>query len=158
MKKIVLLVVALMVTVAVHAQFEAGKAYIGASLSGMNLSYSGSESGHLSIEGKGGYMFADNLLALGQIGYDKQKDVPYTMSLGAGARYYIVQNGLYLGAGVNWKHASGYNDVMPTVQVGYAFFINGSVTIEPEIYYEQSFKNHKDYSKIGLRIGLGIYL
>ena len=32
------------------------------------------------------------------------------------------------------------------------------MTIEPEIYYEQSFKNHKDYSTVGLRIGIGIYL
>ena len=158
MKKTLLFVVALMVSVAANAQFEKGKVYIGASLSSLNLDYSGSENGHLGLQGMGGYMFADNLLAVAQVAYDKQKDVPYTMSLGAGARYYIVQNGLYLGAGAKWRHASGYNDVLPTVQVGYAFFLNGSVTIEPEIYYEQSFKNHKDYSRIGLRVGLGVYL
>ena len=47
---------------------------------------------------------------------------------------------------------------MPSVQVGYAFFVSRTVTIEPELYYEQSFKNHKDYSNFGLRIGVGVYL
>ena len=51
-----------------------------------------------------------------------------------------------------------YNDFMPSVQVGYAFFVSRTVTIEPELYYEQSFKNHKDYSNVGLRIGIGVYL
>ena len=47
---------------------------------------------------------------------------------------------------------------MPGLEMGYAFFLNKTVTIEPAIYYDQSFKRHSDYSKIGLRIGLGIYL
>ena len=51
-----------------------------------------------------------------------------------------------------------FDDLLPSVQVGYSFFINRTVTIEPELYYEQSFKNHKDYSQVGLRIGIGIYL
>ena len=33
-----------------------------------------------------------------------------------------------------------------------------SVTIEPSIYYQQSFKNHSDYSTIGFKIGFGVYL
>ncbi len=158
MKKIALFLVALMVSVAANAQFEQGKKYIGASLSSLNLSYSGSEKGHLGLEAKGGYLFMDNLMATAQLGYNKQKDVPYSFSLGVGGRYYIVQNGIYLGAGVNYKHSEDFNDLMPTVQLGYAFFLNGSVTVEPEIYYEQSLKNHKDFSKFGLRIGFGIYL
>ena len=47
---------------------------------------------------------------------------------------------------------------MPSVQLGYAFYISRTVTIEPEIYYEQSFKDHKDYSQVGLRVGIGVYL
>ena len=94
----------------------------------------------------------------GQVGYEKTKDVPADFTAGIGARYYIIQNGVYLGAGCNYVHHSGYDDFMPTVQVGYAFFLSQTVTVEPEIYYNQSFKNHKDYSTIGLRIGFGIYL
>ena len=47
---------------------------------------------------------------------------------------------------------------MPGVEVGYAFFISRTVTIEPSVYYQQSFKDHSEYSKIGLRVGFGIYL
>jgi len=157
MKKIALFLVALMVSVAANAQFEQGKKYISMSLSGLNLSYSGSEKGHLGLQAKGGYLFMDNLMATAQVGYETQQDISDYVSLGVGGRYYIEQNGIYLGAGVNYKHSENYNDFMPTVQVGYAFFLNGCITVEPEIYYEQSFKNHKDFSKVGLRLGLGFY-
>ena len=51
-----------------------------------------------------------------------------------------------------------YNDVRPGVEVGYAFFLSRTVTIEPAIYYVQSFKKHSDYSSVGLKVGFGIYL
>ena len=38
-----------------------------------------------------------------------------------------------------------------------SFFLNRTVTIEPAIYYEQSFTNHSKYSNVGLRVGFGIY-
>ena len=47
---------------------------------------------------------------------------------------------------------------MPGVEVGYAFLLNDAVTVEPAIYYDQSFKNHKDYSTIGFKIGVGVFL
>ena len=80
------------------------------------------------------------------------------MTVGAGGRYYIEQNGLYLGASVLFRHQDRYDDMLPSVQVGYSFFVSRTVTVEPELYYEQSFKNHKDYSQFGLRIGIGVYL
>ena len=46
---------------------------------------------------------------------------------------------------------------MPTAQIGYAFFLNRTVTIEPEIYYNQSLKCHSDYSGFGVRISFGIF-
>lgn len=158
MKKIALFVMALMLSVAANAQFEKGKGYLGASLSNLDLSYSGLKKGHFGIGVKAGYLFADDWMATAQLSYDKQKDVPYTLSAGIGARYYIVQNGLYLGASATYKHRYQYNDFMPSVQVGYAFFISRTVTIEPEIFYEHSFKSHKDYSTVGLRLGIGVYL
>ena len=157
-KKFAMFFAAMMVSLASHAQFEAGKTYVGASLSGFDLSYSGLAGGRLGLQGKAGYMMADNWMGVAQLSYDKQKSVPYTMSLGAGVRCYIVQNGLYLGASASYKHAKGYNDLMPGIQIGYAFFVNRTVTIEPEIYYDQSLKSHKDYSQVGLRVGIGIYL
>lgn len=154
-----MLLVGLVMAVAANAQFEAGKKYIGSSLSGLDMSYNGSEKSHFGLQAKAGYLFTDDWMVTAQLSYDKQKDVSAALSLGAGARYYIVQNGLYLGASANYVHAGGgYDDLMPSVQIGYAFFISHTVTIEPEIYYNHSFKSHSDYSKIGFRVGFGVYL
>lgn len=160
-KKLTLLFVALMMVVAANAQFQEGKGYLGASLTGLDMSYSGAEKFNLGIEAKGGYLIADNLMLLGMASYEHSgnDEVADRVSVGVGARYYIIQNGLYLGVNGKLIHANhDYNDVMPGLEMGYAFFINRSVTIEPAIYYDQSFKNHSDYSKIGFKVGVGIYL
>lgn len=160
MKKLVVFAVAMLTTVAAHAQFEQGKMYCGASLSGLNMSYNGSEEFNLGLQGKAGYLVDDNLMVLGQLSYDHSgKDgVADYLSVGAQGRYYIEQNGLYLGVGAKLVHSSSYNDVMPGLEVGYAFFVSRTVTIEPAVYYDQSFKNHSDYSTIGFRVGIGVYL
>lgn len=159
MKKIVLVFAALLVSVASHAQFEADKLYVGASLSSLDLSYNGLQNGRIGLQGKVGYLFDDNMMLLSHLAYDKMKDVPFTLSWGLGGRYYMEQNGLFFGVSATYRHGGGgYNDVLPGIQVGYSFFISRTVTIEPEIYYDQSFKNHSDYSTIGLRVGFGIYL
>lgn len=160
MKKLLLLaLVALLPMQRLSAQFEQGKAYVGASLTGLNLSYNGSDKTSLGLEAKGGWLFSDDLMLTAECAYSKKEDTAANLSLGVGGRYYIVQNGLFLGARVMYSHqAHSHDDFMPGVSLGYAFFISHTVTIEPEIYYNQSFKNHKDYSTIGLRIGLGVYL
>ncbi len=159
MKKIVLVFAALLVSVASHAQFEADKLYVGASLSSLDLSYNGLQNGRIGVQGKVGYLFDDNMMLLSHLAYEKMKDVPFALSWGLGGRYYMEQNGLFFGVSATYRHGGGgYNDVLPGIQVGYSFFISRTVTIEPEIYYDQSFKNHSDYSTIGLRVGFGIYL
>lgn len=151
-------VLALMTSVSANAQFEKGKIYLGASLSGMGLSYNGSEKGKFGVEAKAGYFVERNVLLTGQVAYNKQYEMPFSISVGVGGRYYIEQNGLYLGATVDYKHCDDFSDLQPSVQLGYAFFLSRTVTVEPELYYTQSFKNHSDYSTIGVRIGVGVYL
>lgn len=160
MKKIIMLFAALLLTISASAQFEKGKVYAGASVSGFNLSYNGSNELSLGINAMAGTFAADNLLLYGLAGYDHPgKDLDDTFNVGVGGRYYITQNGIFLGANVKYVHSeSSYNDFMPGIEVGYAFFISHTVTIEPAIYYQQSFKRHSDYSTIGLKIGFGIYL
>lgn len=160
MKKLTILCVSLLMAGAAHAQFEKGKVYCGASLSGLNLSYNGSNDLNLGVQGQSGYLFADNWMAVGNVSYQHtgKEGVKDYVGVGAQCRYYIIQNGLYLGAGAKLQHTGSYNDVMPGVEVGYAFFVSRTVTIEPAIYYDQSFKNHSDYSTIGLRVGIGVYL
>ena len=69
MKKIAMMIAALVMTLSANAQFEQGKMYVGASMTGFDASYSGATEFHLGIDAKAGYFFMDNLLALGQVGY-----------------------------------------------------------------------------------------
>lgn len=160
MKKIAIMLTGLLMAMSANAQFEQGKVYCGASLSGLNLSYNGTDELNLGIQGKAGYFLEDNWMVLGSLDYQHtgKEDVKDYISVGAQGRYYIVQNGLYLGAGAKLVHTGDYNDVMPGVEVGYSFFVSRTVTIEPALYYDQSFKNHSDYSTVGVRIGVGVYL
>ena len=134
-KKIILLVTALLMTITASAQFEEGKLYSGASLTGLNLSYNGADELNLGVQAKLGYMIEDDLMLLGNASFQ-----------------------IYLGVNAKFVHTKSYNDFMPGVEVGYAFFISRTVTIEPAIYYDQSFKDHSKYSTVGLKVGFGIYL
>ena len=69
-KRLTLLAVVLCVTLTASAQFEKGKKYISASLSGLDLSYNGLSEFNVGFEAKGGYMFDDNLMLLGILGYN----------------------------------------------------------------------------------------
>lgn len=159
MRKLIMLVIGLIMTVAANAQFEEGKYYVAGSLTGLNMSYNGAEDFNFGVQAKGGYMLADNWMALAFAGYQHEgKGSTNAFNGGVGARYYIIQNGLYMGVNGTVVLSDGYNDIKPGIELGYAFFINGSVTIEPAIYYDQSLKCHKDYSTVGMRIGIGVYL
>ncbi|MDD7318173.1 MAG: outer membrane beta-barrel protein [Prevotella sp.] len=161
MKKIALFIIALAMSITANAQFEKGKVYVGASLTGLDFSYSGQDKLHFGLEAQGGYMVADNILlkANAAFEYSGRDDAPTDFIVGVGARYYVLQNGLYLGVNTKLLHANhNHNDIMPGIEIGYAFFLNRTVTIEPSVYYDQSFKNHSDYSKFGARLGVGIYL
>ncbi len=161
MKKIATMIVALFTAVAANAQFEMGTKYIGGSLTGLNLSYNGTQDLNLGLQAQAGYFVDDDWMVLGQLAYDHtgQDGVADKLMVGAGLRYFIEQNGLFLGVNAKLIHANrNYNDLMPGIELGYAFFLGKSVTLEPAVYYDQSFRNHSDYSTIGLRIGVGIYL
>lgn len=156
MKKLGLLLVVIAVSLTASAQFEQGKAYLGASFSGFDIS-SQAKKFHFGLDAKAGYLFADNLMAAALVGYNHLEDTPDVLTLGVGARYYIVQNGLYIGASLKYNHTDGYNDVLPGVQLGYAFFISRTVTIEPELYIDFSTKKFEN-SAYGLGVGIGVYL
>ena len=47
---------------------------------------------------------------------------------------------------------------MPGLEVGYAYFVSKTVTVEPAVYYDQSFKDHSAFSTIGFKVGVGVYL
>ena len=157
-RKLTLMLLGLVMTVSANAQFENGKKYIGSSISGWIWVITVRKESFW-ITGKGRISFYGWLDGDSSDGIWQKKDVSAELSLGVGARYYIVQNGLFLGASADYVHrGSDYDDFMPSVQIGYAFFISHTVTIEPEIYYNHSFKSHSDYSSVGFRLGFGVYL
>lgn len=160
MKKILFLMFALVATVSANAQFEEGKTYVGASLTGLDLNISGSEKLRLSANATGGYFIMDNILLLGNVGVEANDgDINRNkFTIGAGGRYYFVENGIFLGASANYTHVQKkFNDILPQVEAGYAFFINRSVTIEPAVYFQASFIN-SDRDRFGVKIGIGINL
>ena len=63
MKKVLTLIIAVLATISASAQFEQGKTYIGASLSGLDLSYNGINEAKFGINAQAGLFAADNLLA-----------------------------------------------------------------------------------------------
>ena len=90
-------------------------------------------------------------------GYDHQRHVD-NVSLGVGARYYLIENGIYLGAGAEFDHfTKNSNDVMVPLTVGYAFFLNRYITVEPSLYYKMSLHDFSDNSTFGVQVGIGIY-
>ena len=44
-----------------------------------------------------------------------------------------------------------------TPEVGYAFFLGRNLTVEPAVYYDLSLDETSQYSKLGFKIGFGLY-
>ncbi len=161
MKKILLMFVLLLACLQANAQFEKGKWYLNASLTGLDLSHSKNEGTNFGLAVAGGTFVADNLSVLVNFkGKYVENGIDET-SVGAGARYYFSSCGVYGGLGCSYKHLSWNNAkdnlFCVTPEVGYAFFINGTITVEPSVYYDISTKHTSDYSKLGFKIGFGFY-
>jgi hypothetical protein len=164
MKKLLMAAIGLMMAVSANAQylnvsepvFYQGKFMIGASASGLDLSYHKGEKWRLNLDAKAGYLFIDDWMVTGKLGYDNSTYGHSSFNVGAGLRYYIEQNGIYVGAGAKYAHTNGIDDLLPEANVGYAFFLSRHITIEPEIYYELSTKC-SDYSGFGLKLGFALY-
>ena len=161
--------IGLMMAMSVNAQylddsetpFTEGKFYVSASASSASFAYSKSTDFKLGLNAKAGYLFMDNLMVLGVVEFSGQNNFDIlTTQIGAGARYYFENCGIYLGAIAKYAHVksfeTNFSDFRPELHAGYCFFLGSHVTLEPEAYYEHSFKD-SDYSGFGLRIGIGVY-
>lgn len=153
------LMFALIGATSAFAQFEKGKKYIGASMSGFDMSYSETTKFHLGIDVLGGWMVARDWMVMGEVGFDFHNKDAHSVSVGARGRYYIEQNGLFLSLGAKYLHEwKSYNDFYLTPEVGYCLFLNRNVMLEPSIYYNMSMTNFGDKSRFGLKVGIGIFL
>ena len=84
-----MLSMAVIMTLGAHAQFQEGKAYLGASLTGLNLRYNGHDGFSLGLEAKAGYLAWDNVMLLGQLSaeHNGSEAVADHIMVGAGGRY-----------------------------------------------------------------------
>lgn len=158
MKKIFMALLLAVVSLGANAQFDKGTKYLSASLSGLDMSYSKNAKFNLGLNALGGYFIEDAWMLYGKLGYDHSKDFN-DVNLGAGARYYIKQNGLYLGCGLQYEHINvGNNNFIDlTPEIGYCFYLNHFVSIEPSVYYNMCLNEFGDGSKAGLKVGVGFY-
>lgn len=144
-------------TLTANAQFAQGTKYVSASLSGLGLSYSSNQKFRLGVDATAGYFMADCLMLKANVTYDHTKEID-DISVGAGLRYYFDQCGVFMGAGADYVHYTpSDNDVQIPVEVGYAFFVNRFITIEPSLYYKMSLDSFSQKSTVGVRLGLGFY-
>ncbi len=159
MKRLLLTLVLLgAISASSYAQFEKGKKYVGSSFTSGGLSYSDREDLALGLNAEAGYMIDDDWMVLGECGIDYANSDFRSLYVGAKGRYYIEQNGLFLGAGLRLLHEfKNYNDVLLTPEVGYCFFLNRTVTVEPALYYNISLSDFSHNCKFGLRVGIGLY-
>ncbi len=182
MKKIFLVALLALVGVGAHAQFDKGTSYLNASLSGLSMSYSKDARFKMGLEAQGGYFLEDAWMLYGRFGFQHQTikgpdNNRNDLEVGVGGRYYIKQNGLYLGCGLMLDHAShvhlvyGYdatgtpsltkmgnrNYLDLTPEIGYCFYLNHYVSIEPAIYYNLCLNHFSEGSEVGLKLGIGYY-
>ena len=158
MKKILVLALLVMTATSAFAQFEQGKKYVGASLTGLDLSYSDSQKFHFGLDAKAGYFVMRDIMAIAEIGTNFSNKEWQELTLAAKGRYYIEQNGIMLGLGAKYTHMfDSYNDFAFTPEVGYCYFLNRYITVEPTLYYDMSVTDFSNHSKAGFKLGIGIY-
>lgn len=160
MRKIILTLVITALSVAsASAQFEKGKFYLNGTLPSFGISYSDAKDLGMGLELNAGYFFEDNLLLIGSTGFEYNNKKWSEIYAGIKGRYYILQNGLFLGAGARYVHEyKNFNDLQLTPEVGYCFFLGRNVAVEPSVYYSMSITDFNHKSEVGLKIGISIFL
>lgn len=160
MKKLTMMLCLLVCTLAAHAQFEKGKWFVNPSLTGLELSHhTGTDKTSFGFEAKGGAFVVDNVALMVQAGakWNQSSTDTDVFALGAGARYYLDQVGVFLGGSIGverWDYGQT-DDTKLTfgLEAGYAFFLSRTITLEPGVYWNIN----DDYSKFGVKVGFGFY-
>lgn len=115
----------------------------------------------------GGYFIADNFALITGLGFqvDKknyEKDNYFLASLGF--RNYLFSKlftGLELGYKKEWLKETGespmetIDDMLLSAEVGYSFFLNRSLALEPSFYWDYNLI--EKYNTFGVKLGFGIY-
>lgn len=144
-----------------YSQIEIGKIILGGSsdLSFISTSNDGGSSSSFSLDINAGYMFTEQIMGGGILGFGSQSfdgESVSTSRFGAMARYYI--NSKYypeLSLGV-----SKFGDASATFfgfGFGYVYVLNDFVSIDPKFSY--TINSYEGYSSkdLGIKIGINVY-
>lgn len=206
MKRIILTAALILgIGTAAHAQFTAGTKYISTSVTGLSMSYSKNSNFKMGLNAEGGYYFADAWMVKGNFNYNHAKNLD-GLAFGAGVRYSFLQNGIFIGVGLeyafdkytntnrylestvtntitnttlpdengnpvfstdmqtekieNWKTIETrerQNNIRIPIEIGYTFYLNHYLAIEPAIYSKMSLNHFSDGTEFGLKIGFGFF-
>lgn len=152
------MLLALTLSVSAMAQFEKETKYVGASLTGLNMSVSDRHDFALGLDLRGGYFFQRDWMAEGAVRFDCSNSTLNRFIIGGKVRYYTRQNGLYYAAGLQYVHEHSYSDdVQLTPELGYCYYLNHYIALEPAVYFDMSLSDISHKSELGLKVGIGIY-
>ena len=158
MKKLVVAMLLMAVTMGAMAQFEKGTKYVGASLSGLNMSWNDKRDFGLGLDLKGGYFIKQDLMVEGVFGVDCTSFDLNKLIIGSKLRYYTRENGLFYAAGLQYVHErKNFNDLQVTPEFGYCYYLNHYISVEPSVYLDMSLTDTAHKSELGLKVGIGIY-
>jgi hypothetical protein len=159
MKKILLTVFAATVMFAASAQVAKGTILING---GSNFDFTSNNEDHgddsdLFLGVKGGYFFMDNLVGGLTLGYAKNSEADDAyVAIGPFVRYYV--NGkIIVGAGFLSTDDGSFKTTEIPIEVGYAWFVNDVVAIEPTLNYT-SYGGDDQGASFGLKVGISVYL
>ena len=159
MKKYFAILLLAVVSLSANAQFEKGTHYTEASVSGFGIGVKDKKF-NIGIGASQGYFVANGWMLLGRMGY--QYSGAHSALVQGGFRYSFQKFGLNLGAGVQYEHrgatASNISDYVQLChQVGYTFYLNHWISLEPALYCDLALNDVKYGTSAGLKIGIGLY-
>ena len=157
MKKLVLAMLLTVATTSAFAQFEKGTKYVGASLTGLNMAINDRQHFSFGLDAKAGYFIKNYWMVEGTFGWHTSRTHLDRCQIGAKLRYAQVENGLYYACGLKYLHErKNFNDLQLTPELGYCYYLNHYISVEPAVYYDMSFTDFSKKSEVGLKVGIGI--
>jgi hypothetical protein len=156
MKKILMLLFMAVATLGANAQFDKGTHYVGAGLSGLGIGWE-KGSFNFGIGAEYGYFVADSWMIGGAVNY-AHKGGSNSVQVKPYFRYSFKANGLNLGCGLQYEHVGfSQNYIQLSPQVGYTFYLNDKVSIEPALYADFGMNDFRNGTNAGLKIAFGLY-
>ena len=157
MKKLIFALLVMLASVNANAQFTKGTQYVNLAFSGLGIGYGGTEKFNLGFNGDYGHFIADSWMLRAGVGYE-HTDGYNGFLLNIGGRYYFKKCGLFTGLGLQYDHkGSEFNWFQFVPEVGYCFYLNHYISIEPSVFADLCCNDWSNGSRVGLKVGVGIY-